>query len=112
MVANQIITSCSPITRAGDHTPPAQLIGFFECLLTLGTHFHIGRRSLDRSGAILASFAELAVAAVALVREAALGEVLLVGGIPTNAVLALVATHRAGVAAWLTTMGTLELALR
>jgi len=66
---------------------------------------------LERGGALLASFAELTVAAVALVREAALGEVLLVGRIPTNKALALTAMHRARVAAWLTTLGALKLAV-
>lgn len=66
---------------------------------------------MERGGALLASFAELTVAAVALVREAALGEVLLVGRIPTNKALALVAMHRARVTAWLTALGALELAV-
>jgi len=94
-----------------DHTPPTHLIGFFERLPTLGAPFHAGRRSLERGGALKASFAELAVAVVAFVREAALGEILLVGGIPTNKVLALTAVHRARVAAWLTTMAALKLAI-
>jgi hypothetical protein len=51
------------------------------------------------------------VAAVTFVREAALGEILLVGGIPTNKALALTAMHRARIAAWLTTLGALKLAV-
>jgi len=52
----------------------------------------------------------LAVAAVAFVREATLGEILLVGRIPANKALALTTMHRARVAAWLTAIGALELA--